>query len=161
MKVEHINPFLNSVTSTFETMLSAEAIRGDLTLGDSKKRRFPISGLIGMSGNACGVVVINVSQQVALKIASTMLMEEQTEVNDDVLDAVGEIANIIAGQAKLELEQYDLSVTLPNVITGTDYEVRFPTKNPPVVVPFETTLGPICLEVGFTISEEAEEMAAV
>lgn len=158
MNVDHINPFLDSVTNTFETMLSAEATRGDLTLGDSKKRRFPISGLIGMSGNACGVVVINVSQQVALKIASTMLMEEQTEVNGDVLDAVGEIANIIAGQAKLELEQYNLSVTLPNVITGTDYEVRFPTKNPPVVVPFETTLGPICLEVGFTV---VEEMATV
>ncbi len=155
MKVEHINPFLNSVSSTFETMLSAEATRGDISLGNAKQRKFPISGLIGMSGNASGVVVINLSEQVALKIATTMLMEEQTEVNDDVLDAVGEIANIVAGQAKIELEQYNLSVSLPNVITGQDYEVRFPADTPPVVVPFETTFGPICIEVGFTTSDQA------
>lgn len=149
MNVEHINPFLKSVTNTFATMLSAEATRGDLVLGDPKHRTFPISGIIGLSGKASGMVVINLSTEVALRAASVMLMEEQTEVNDDVLDAVGEIANIIAGQAKTELEQYDLSVSLPNVITGDGHEIRFPSSTPPLAVPFATDFGPLRLEVGF------------
>lgn len=149
MNVEHINPFLKAVTNTFSTMLQADARRGDLELGDAKTRLYPISGLIGLSGKASGMVVINLSTEVALKAASAMLMEEITEVNDDVLDAVGELANVIAGQAKTDLERYDLSVSLPNVVTGEGHEIRFPSATPPLAVPFETDFGPLRLEVGF------------
>ncbi|TWT99245.1 CheY-P phosphatase CheX [Botrimarina colliarenosi] len=154
MKVEHINPFLKAVTNTFATMLAADCRRGDLSLGDPKHRQYPISGIIGLSGRAHGMVVINLSTEVALKAASAMLMEDLTEVNDDVLDAVGELANVIAGQAKTELEQYDLSVSLPNVITGEGHEIRFPSATPPLAVPFNTDFGPLRLEVGFEIINE-------
>lgn len=149
MKVEHINPFLKSVTTTFATMLAADTQRGDLAIGDAKHRTFPISAVIGLSGGASGMVVINLSTEVALKAASAMLMEEKGEVDDDVLDAVGELVNVIAGQAKAELEEYSLSVGLPNVVTGDGHEIRFPSSTPPLVVPFQTEIGPLRLEVGF------------
>lgn len=149
MKIEHVNPFLRAVTNTFSTMLQTDARRGELELGDAKVRMYPISGLIGLSGKASGMVVINLSTEVALKAASAMLMEEITEVNDDVLDAVGELANVIAGQAKTDLEQYDLSVSLPNVVTGEGHAIRFPSVSPPLAVPFDTDFGPLRLEVGF------------
>ncbi|MEM8865291.1 MAG: chemotaxis protein CheX [Planctomycetota bacterium] len=155
MKVEHINPFLNAVSNTFATMLSADARRGDLSLGDPRVRTYPISGIIGLSGNASGTVVINMSNEVALAAASTMLMEEMTEVNDDVLDAVGEIVNMIAGQAKTDLSEFELSMSLPNVVTGLGHEVRFPSATPPLCVPFETDHGPLRLEVGFEPSAAA------
>lgn len=149
MKVEHINPFLKAVTNTFSTMLSAEAHRGELALGDPSVRMYPISGLIGLSGRAHGMVVINLSTEVALKAASAMLMTECTEVDGDVIDAVGELANMVAGQAKTELQEYDLSVGLPNVVTGEGHSVRFPSSTPPLAVPFSTDIGPLRLEVGF------------
>lgn len=149
MKVEHINPFLKAVASTFSTMLDAHSKRGELTLGDPRKRKYPISGIIGLSGEASGMVVINLSEEVAIKAASKLLMEEQTELSTDVLDAVGELANMIAGQAKADLSEYNLSISLPNVVTGEGHEVRFPSNNPPLCVPFETDLGPLFLEVGF------------
>lgn len=152
MKVEHINPFLSAVTNTFDTMLAADAHRGELSLGDPKKRLYPISGLIGLSGRASGMVVINLSREVALKSASAMLMTEITEIDDDVLDAVGELANMIAGQAKTDLEEYELSVGLPNVVTGEGHEVRFPSNTPPLCVAFQTDFGPLRLEVGFETS---------
>lgn len=155
MKVEHINPFLKAVTNTFNTMLAADATRGELQLGDPKARHYPISGLIGLSGRAQGMVVINLSTEVALKAASTMLMEEINEINDDVIDAVGELANVVAGQAKTDLEEYELSVGLPNVIMGDGHEIRFPSSTPPLVVPFKTDFGPLRLEVGFEPSPTA------
>ncbi len=160
MQVEHINPFLKAVSNTFRTMLAAEARRGELSLGDAAVRQYPISGLIGLSGKASGMVVINLSTEVALKVASTMLMEEISEINEDVIDAVGELANVIAGQAKTELAQYDLSVSLPNVITGEGHTIRFPSATPPLVVPFKTDFGPLRLEVGFEPSC-VEELASV
>lgn len=153
MQAEHINPFLKAVSNTFSTMLNAEARRGDLTLGDPKVRKYPISGIIGLSGHAIGTVVINLSEEVAIKAASVMLMDDITELNDDVIDTVGELANMVAGQAKVELEQYELSVSLPNVVTGVGHEVRFPSSSPPVSVSYDTDFGPLLLEVGFEPSK--------
>ncbi len=87
MKAEHINPFLNSLANTFKTMLACEIHRGELHLKDSNSPSHPISGVIGLSGKAVGTVVINLSEEVAIKAASAMLMTELTEMNEDVLDA--------------------------------------------------------------------------
>jgi len=149
MQAEHINPFLRAVVNAFSTMLECEARRGDIALADTKTQRYPISGVIGLSGKAAGTVVINLSEEVAIKSASTMLMMEITEVNEDVIDAVGELANMIAGQAKAELEEYDLSVSLPNVITGHGHDILFPSDIKQISVPFDTDFGPLNLEVGF------------
>jgi chemotaxis protein CheX len=153
MQVAHINPFLRSVAHTFSTMLGAQTKRGELSLGDPRKRKYPISGIIGLSGEATGMVVINLSEEVAIKAASKLLLEEQTKINDEVIDAVGELANMIAGQAKAELTEYNLSISLPSVVTGEGHEVRFPSNKPPLCVPFETDLGPLFLEVGLEPAE--------
>ncbi len=52
--------------------------------------------MIGLSGRAVGTVVLNFSEQVALKAASTMLMTDLTVLNEDALDAVGELTNMVA-----------------------------------------------------------------
>jgi len=153
MRIEHINPFLTSLVTTFRTMLSTEVRRGQLTLSNPSERSYPISGVIGFTGEATGTVVINMSREVAIKAASTMLLEPQPDVNDDVLDAVGELANVIAGQAKAELSEFHLQLSLPSVITGENHEIRFPSKATPVCVPFDTDLGPLQLEIGIAASK--------
>ena len=77
-----------------------------------------------------------------------MLMMEATEIDDDVLDAVGELTNMVAGAAKAELEEYSMQVSLPNVITGAGHEVHFPSEVSPISIAFDTDWGPISLEVG-------------
>ncbi|NOY42560.1 MAG: chemotaxis protein CheX [Planctomycetes bacterium] len=149
MQAEHINPFLRAVSNAFSTMLDCEVRRGEIKLSESKTQCYPVSGVIGLSGKAAGMVVINLSEEVALRVASTMLMMEIAELDDDVIDAVGELANMIAGQAKAELEEYDLSVSLPNVITGAAHTIQFPSASRPISVPFDTDFGPLNLEVGF------------
>lgn len=150
MRVEYINPFVSSLRHTFHTMLSCEAHRGTIVLKKDNRSRHHISGVIGLSGKAVGTVVVSFSESVALKAASTMLLTEFTEINDDVLDAVGELTNIVAGGAKVELEEYALMSSLPNVITGSGHEVHFPSDVTPVSIPFDTDWGPLTLEVGFT-----------
>ncbi len=155
MQAEHINPFLRAVTNAFSTMLNCEARRGKMTLMENGIRDYPISGVIGLSGKAVGTVVINLSEEVAVKAASAMLMDELTAVDEDVLDAVGELANMIAGQAKAELEEYQMSVSLPNVITGDGHQIRFPSGASRIAVPFDTDFGPMNLEVGLELVEAA------
>jgi chemotaxis protein CheX len=148
MRAEHINPFIASLANAFQTMLGCEVRRGPVSLKNSSTPKFEISGIIGLSGKAIGTVVLSLSESVALKAASTMLMCETTKIDADVVDAVGELTNVVAGGAKAQLEQYSLQVSLPSVITGRDHEVRFPSDVAPVCVPFETDWGHLSLEVG-------------
>jgi chemotaxis protein CheX len=155
MKVEYINPFIASLNNAFQTMLGCAVHRGPLSLKDGNSPKYEISGIIGLSGMAIGTVVLSLSEAVALKAASVMLMSETTHIDADVVDAVGELTNMVAGRAKGDLEEYQLSVSLPNVITGRDHNVRFPSNVTPICVPFDTAWGPLALEVGFAPIEAA------
>lgn len=147
MDVKHINPFICSLVRTFETMVGCDARRGAISLEQTPFPGKSVSGVIGLTGKAVGTVVIDMSEQTAVKIASALLMMELTEMDDDVLDAVGEIANMVAGAAKAELEEMELSVSLPNIIVGECHQIRWPKQTHPISIPFDTDMGDVNLMV--------------
>ncbi len=151
MRVEYINPFIKSVGKTFETMVSCDVKRGELTLRAEDTVLHEFSGIIGLSGKAVGSVVLSLSQPVATKSTAALLMMSEDEISDDdVVDAVGELANMVAGAAKAELEEYEMSVSLPSVITGSHHQVHFPSDVQPICVHFNCDWGPLKLEVGLS-----------
>lgn len=150
MRAELINPFIRSLQRTFQTMLNCRVERTTLSLKESSRASHEVSGVIGLTGRAVGAVVLSLSREVALKAAATLLLCEVDEINADVLDVVGELTNVVAGAAKAELEQYALAVGLPNVITGKDHEVHFPSNVTPICIHFSSDWGPLTLEVGLT-----------
>ncbi len=52
MKVEYINPFLESTIAVFHTMLGCELVRKEAFLKKSCRPEHEISGIIGLSGKA-------------------------------------------------------------------------------------------------------------
>jgi len=150
IRVEFINPFIIAVSKTLEMMVGCKVVRQPPQIKQGKSALFPVSGIIGLSGVVVGTVVLTMSENLALKSASAMLMEEFKEFNHDVFDAVGELTNVIAGNAKAQLEEYKLSLSLPNVIYGQNAELRFPERCQPFSIPFQTDFGPMAIEVGFT-----------
>lgn len=156
MRAEYINPFIAALSNTFKTMLECEVQRGTpyLRQDEATPRKKEVSGVIGLSGKMVGTCVVGLSKSVALKAASHLLMAEYTEIDTDVTDAVGEIANMVAGAAKAQLEEQQLRISLPSVITG-DYQIRFPSSTPSICVPFDCPWGEILLEVGLVPSESA------
>jgi len=151
MRVEYINPFIKSVGNTFQTMLSCEVERGELTLRTADTELHEYSGIIGLSGKAVGSVVLSLSKPVASKSTAALLMMSEAEISDDdIVDAVGELANMVAGAAKAELQEYEMSVSLPSVITGSHHQVHFPSDVHPICVHFNCDWGPLKLEVGLS-----------
>lgn len=148
MKAEYINPFLTAAISAFDTMLGCTLTRGTLYVKNGSQPEHEVSGIIGLSGKAKGTVVLGLGREAALSAAETLLEERPPEINADVTDAVGELANIIAGSAKAKLENLSLSVSLPTVITGKGHCVEFPRQVTPICIPFESKWGPITVEVG-------------
>ena len=150
MKVEYINPFLTSAISAFDTMLGCTLIRGTPFIKTGSQPEHDVSGVIGLSGVAQGTVVLGLDREAAISAAEALLQERPPEINSDVTDAIGELANIIAGSAKAKLAELQLSVGLPTVITGRGHCVEFPSKVSPICIPFDSKWGPVTVEVALT-----------
>lgn len=64
MKVEYVNPFLASTISVFRTMLQCELTRGKIFLKNNFRPEYEVSGIIGFSGKAKGMVVLSLNREV-------------------------------------------------------------------------------------------------
>ncbi|NLB64295.1 MAG: chemotaxis protein CheX [Fibrobacter sp.] len=146
MKAEHINPFLKSTIDTFDTMLKKKAVPGKIFLR-TKPHNADISGVIGLSGDIRGAVVMAYPKQTAINVVSAFLGEEVTDFDEDVSDAIGELTNIITGYAKRDLTDLDLSISLPSVIRGANHLVDMPKNAPVVCIPFDGDCGEFVIEV--------------
>ena len=152
MDVKYINPFLTSIRNVFDTMLQIPFEIGKPFLKeDSSPPRYDISGIIGLSGTVTGCVVLNLSRELALQVASALTGEELTEVDDDCTDAIGEIANMIAGSAKKDFPGEDNSISVPSIIIGK-HQVSYPKGLPIVSIPCDTSAGRLVLEVAMCVS---------
>lgn len=155
MNVEYINPFVLSVMSVFETMMGVRLSRMAIYVKTGAQPAHDVSGIIGLSGKAVGTVVLSLSREAAMRATEVLLGDRPREINSDVVDAVGELTNMIAGGAKAQLEQYAMSVSLPTVITGKCHAIEFPTRVTPICIPFDCELGEVTVEVGLAEKEAA------
>jgi chemotaxis protein CheX len=102
MDVKYINPFITAVKKLFNTMIEVPFKLGKPSLKKGNVPEYEISSIIGLSGTVTGCVVINLSKEIALQLVSALIGDEVTELDDDCTDAIGEIANMIAGNAKTD-----------------------------------------------------------
>ncbi len=150
IEIDYINPVIVALENAFETMLGTPIQRTGLGLKENNCALHPVSGIIGVGGRAVGTIVLSMSHAVAQKAASAMLMTEITETDDDVMDAVGELTNMVAGGAKAKLEEFHLQMSLPNVLCGDNCRLHFPPNAHPIAIPFKCQWGPLALEIGFS-----------
>jgi len=99
-----------------------------------------ISSLVGMAGTYSGLISLHMPDNLALVATSCMLGMEVTEVNDDVSDAMGEIANMIAGSFKQHLTKsgLDIHLSTPSVVYGKEYIINLGNNPNQIVVRFGT-----------------------
>jgi chemotaxis protein CheX len=150
MDVEQMRPFVAETVKTFEVMLGVRPTESEPEEKQETDSAYDVSAIIGISGTGTGSVVLSFPREVACKAVSRMLGEEFSEVDTFVADGVGELVNIIAGNAKRQLVKLgfqDLSVSLPNVVVGRHRTVWRSSDMPCLVTRFGSELGPFCLEV--------------
>ena len=149
MDVEFINPFVSSTVNVLRTMAATELKVGKIASKDGKLTEGVITGIIGMaSEQISGNMILSFDKLSILGIVKRLLMEDFTEVNSDVVDAVGELTNMICGGAKGELNKkgYVFDMATPVVILGERIEIKQLTDAPTLVIPFYTQDGKFVVE---------------
>jgi len=151
MDANLINPFIEATLHVLETMASTRAEAGKPYLKKDQVARGDVSGVIGMTGEIRGTISISFSEASILPIVSNMLGEEMKEMNEEIKDAVGEVTNMISGQARKRLDEQgrSLKAAIPTVIMGKDHSITHMTTHPIIAIPFSTDNGEFTIEVCF------------
>lgn len=147
MDVSVVNPFINATVETFKTMLAMDLETGTPSLKVDATHTYDISGVIGLSGEAQGVISLSFPKMMALKVVSNLLGSDVKIVGPELTDGIGELANIVAGYAKQGLSEYKLSISLPNVVVGQGHRIATQTGVPTIIVPLKSNLGEFAMEV--------------
>ncbi len=151
MNVEYINPFLEATVNVLKTMAFVEPVPGKPFLKKGKEALGDVSGIIGITGQARGSLSITFTQACIELVLTNMFGEPVKGINDEVKDAVGEITNMISGDARRALggKGIKLEAAIPTVVAGSNHTISHISGAPTVVIPFSTEAGPFHVEVSF------------
>jgi chemotaxis protein CheX len=139
---------IESVKEIFSAMIMME-VSADGEAPAERNFTDSISGIIGLAGTRKGVLAIHLPYKVAMTITGNFLGMEVEEINSDVEDAVGELANMIGGSTKsiLSANGRDISLSMPTTISGKQYDFQ-PTKDADsLVIPFTCETGGFLIEL--------------
>ena len=149
MNVEFINPFLESTIKVIETMAFTKVTAGKPTVKQGNKSWGEVSGIIGLASESLsGNLILSFDKASILGIVGGMLGEEITGITPDVVDAVGELTNMISGGAKAMLSQkgHKFEMASPIMLVGKNVEISQLSKGPVVSIPFKTDKGEFVAE---------------
>ena len=151
MDAKLINPFINATLNVLQTMAFVTCKPGKPYLKKDDMARGDVTGVIGITGEANGSVSVTFDELSILKIVSNMFGEEMTELNGEIADAVGELTNMISGQARKELEEVGkvFEAAIPSVITGKNHCIMHITHGPKIAIPFTMDEGSFTIEISF------------
>ena len=136
---DYVNPLITAPRTVFEMMLK-----------ETMAPKHELSAIIGVTGKVAGTIVLSLSRGAALEVFNRMVGIEVSEIDSDVCDAVGKLTNMIADSAKAQLERLQLSISIPNIISGKDHTVHYPSNVTPICIIFDSEIGPFAIEVSFT-----------
>jgi len=150
MKAELINPFLHATKNVLETMCQTTVQSKKPHLKDNTLSYGDITGIIGMTSDAnAGCMILSFSEKCILQIVANMLMEPPKEkIDEEIVDAVGELTNMICGGAKAQLSKlnYTFDLATPTMVVGKSVEISYYSDAPTIVIPFTSEYGDFVIE---------------
>jgi chemotaxis protein CheX len=102
-----------------------------------------VTGTVAFAGDQCGVMALHSTTEAARAIAGAMLGIPASQVNGEMRDAIGEIANMIAGtfRTRMAASGHRWAISIPTVTTGSDLSTTYVGDVQQAVCPFTTHEG--------------------
>ncbi|MBX3373724.1 MAG: chemotaxis protein CheX [Phycisphaeraceae bacterium] len=159
MDAAYINPFIDATQRVFRSMLDLDVATGTPAMCRSLPQ-FDVSGIIGMSGDVIGCVVLSLPLTVARPVVGRLLGTEVSHTCEDFADAVGELVNMISGAAKAQFDGKEVSISCPSIIIGRGHHVARPSNTVCVSIPCEVYCGSFSVDLAIRpIAGPAEKPA--
>jgi chemotaxis protein CheX len=151
MNVELAKPFIKAAVDVLTTMAFIKPEVGKPYVKKDTVAAGDVSGMVGVTGEKNGSVSLTFSKGCAVAIVKNMLGDEIDDIMQDVKDAVGELTNMISGQARAGLAEKGLVFegSTPTVVMGDGHTISHMSKSPIMAIPFTTPNGDFTIEFCF------------
>jgi len=152
--VEFAKKIVETTEEIFSTMVFMDISAEEPLLQGKQVIGCHLSSMIGLSGGFSAMLSIHCPEEIGLKIAGAMLGMEITDIDADVKDALGEIANMVAGGLKERFmaENIDLVLAIPTTVSGKSYTISSSTKSNRVIIPFSIEAGQFFIEIKYHLN---------
>jgi len=126
----YVEAFVEVTINTFKDFIGIEVgPRHPFFLDPEKESEWDISAVIGLSGAVRGAVIISMKTSLAIKLTDLLAGPGHTVIDADVVDAIGEINNIIAGNIKPKVPNGDkIVISIPTIVKGPKHSIAWPSK---------------------------------
>ena len=160
---KHVNPFVEAAMRVVTQLAGISVRRGHLSYKQKVEPSFGVSIIIGIYGYLTGQVVYSLDGQLAERIVDKMLEGKSPQEKKILfLDSLGEVANMITGNATALLNQSrerSLNITTPAIASGTNLSIHLVPK-PALVLGLITQYGPIEISIAVEEKETLQEAEA-
>lgn len=123
-----VNPFLGATFEVFKQLFNVELSKSGISMKKAPSASHEVAIIVGITGTQhTGVMVLSIKKYTAVKMISILYPDTQiSEKSEEFSDALGEIANIISGNAmgQFSKQGMPLNITTPSVIVGQAFEVH-------------------------------------
>ncbi|THB67700.1 MAG: chemotaxis protein CheX [Desulfovibrio sp.] len=149
--IEVAKPFIDATMNVITTMTAITPAAGKPFVKKDTMSSGDVSAVIGFTGEKNGSISVSFTKQCAVALVKAMLGDDIEDILQDAKDAVGEIANMISGQARVSLQDLGLNFagSTPSVILGDNHTITHVTNEPVMVIPFSTEHGNFFVEFAF------------
>lgn len=148
MKMELIQPFISAADCVLATAFDGPTKIGDLSMEQDDYRQKGYAARISISGDIEGRIVVDMSLETALRVASVLSGQQIEAADQTVRETVHELANMMIGNAVTLLNDhgYQFKVFPPeqNIENGP---ICSKSDTEEIAIYFDTACGRIFLNV--------------
>ncbi|NLM38716.1 MAG: chemotaxis protein CheX [Firmicutes bacterium] len=151
MRAEYINAFYLATQDVFRIMLDLETNRSGLRVTEELVPFLEANVVIGVTGDLTGSLLYSFPKEMALEMVKIMSGMEMDELDAFVTSAMGELANIISGNALTRLSQqnYNCNIVPPQIMVGGGRSLSMATPQA-IVLSLETAIGNFDITISLT-----------
>jgi chemotaxis protein CheX len=148
MKMELIQPFINAADAVLSQGLQGTTTVGNLTMEENAYRRKGVAGMIAVTGDIEGRIVLDLDPQTAVRVASHYAGAPLPESDELVKETIFELANQVVGNAisALNDQGFHFRVHPPLLVTAEEGD-KSSEDVEALVICFETSMGNVYMNV--------------
>ncbi|MEN6469771.1 MAG: chemotaxis protein CheX [Smithella sp.] len=127
-ELEYLRPFIKNTCHILKTMAAIDVEFKKVYFSNTIRIFGDVSGIMGLSGNAEGTLVVTFYWDLAKMIIAKMMGTDESSIDAELIhDGVSEIINMISGSTKKEFvgKPYHFEITLPSVVVGPGHQIGY------------------------------------
>jgi chemotaxis protein CheX len=148
MKMELIQPFINAADAVLSQGLQGTTKVGNLSMEEEAYRRKGVAGMVALTGDIEGRIILDLEPQTAVRVASHYAGTALPESDALIKETIYELANQVVGNAVSALNDqgFHFRVHPPILLTSAEGD-KTSEDVEALMICFETSLGNVFMNV--------------